>query len=79
MNSAQIIREQLRFSSALQGRKKDHYTGEEPGKIHYEYPPVELRGYSVMFNACDTTALYLIAMETYLALTDDRAFIKKIP
>lgn len=76
MNNKKVLREQLRFSSEMQGRKSDPLTGEEFGKIHHEYPEVELNGRSTLYSACDTTALYLIGMEAYLSLTDDFLFIK---
>lgn len=53
---------QVQVSADLQGTKADPDTGEEPGKIHHEYPGVRLRGRSTMYNACDTTALFLLAI-----------------
>ena len=53
------------------------FTGEEPGKIFHEYPGVEINGYSTLFNACDTTAMFLIAHEVYQTLTGDKSLAKK--
>lgn len=58
-----LIQSQLHVSAQFQGRKFDPITGEEPGKIHHEYPGVILREpYSTLYNACDTTSLFLIAI-----------------
>lgn len=76
LNNAEFLREQLIFSSKLQGTKTNPITGEEPGKVHHEYIEAQLRNRSTLYNACDTTALYLCGMETYLALTNDYEFIK---
>ena len=37
-------------------------TGEEPGKIHHELPGVKQDGLLTTYDACDTTALFLIAL-----------------
>lgn len=61
-----LLTTQLALSSLYQGTKNDIYTGEEPGKIHHEYPGVSVGGNKNLwatYNACDTTALYLIAVE----------------
>lgn len=55
-----MLEAQLRFCALLQGRRADPETGEEPGKIHHEYPGVRLRGRSTLYNACDSTSLFLI-------------------
>jgi len=67
-----MLRDQLIFCAKNQGIKKDPYTGEEPGKIFHEYPGVEIRGLSTLYNACDTTALFLIGHEIYQKLTNDK-------
>jgi len=76
MNNEKVLREQLRLSSEIQGRESDPLTGEEFGKIHHEYPGVKLNGRLTSYDACDTTALYLIGMEAYLSLTGDLPFIR---
>lgn len=73
MDDAEMLREQLLFSASLQGTKADPHTGEEPGKIFHEYPGFEMNGRSTLYNACDTTALFLIGHERYEALTGDRS------
>lgn len=69
------------MSSKHQGQKNDGISGEEAGKIHHEYPGVVVREpYLTTFNACDTTALYLIGLELYGNLSKpdgaDADFIK---
>jgi hypothetical protein len=56
------LRAQVEFSARLQGRRRDPETGEEPGKIHHEVPGVQMRGLWTTYNACDTTALFLIGL-----------------
>jgi glycogen debranching enzyme len=66
------LKEQVEFCAALQGTKSDPYTGQEEGKIFHEYPNVDLNGKGTMFNACDTTALFLIGCRyVYQAFGDD--------
>ena len=52
-----------------EGTKVDANTGEEPGKIHHELPGVRLRNMITTYNACDTTALFLIAFVIAFACT----------
>jgi glycogen debranching enzyme len=56
------IRAQLEFSARHQGRRADPSTGEEPGKIHHEYPGVRQNDLWTTYDACDTTALFLVAI-----------------
>lgn len=59
-----LLLNQLAISCKYQGTANDPITGEEPGKIHHEYPGYPLRQpYLSTYNACDTTALYLIAID----------------
>lgn len=53
---------QVAFCAKMQGSKSDPITGEEPGKVHHELPGVEMRGKLTTYNACDTTALFLLAI-----------------
>ncbi len=69
--NAPFLKEQLEFSALKQGHIKNPYTGEEPGKIHHEYPGVEISNYSTLYNACDTTSLFLIGHRYYKELTSD--------
>ncbi len=72
-----MLHDQLVFCAATQGREKNRYSGEEPGKIFHEMPPAKVRGLSTEFNACDTTALFIIGHEKYLRMTEDVAFITR--
>lgn len=67
----EILLSQLILSAKHQGQKKDPQSGEEPGKIHHEIPGVVLEGLSTKYNACDVTALFLIAHRIYQELTGD--------
>ncbi len=62
-SSRDILLSQLRFSALHQGSKINTLNGEQPGKIHHEYPGVTIRNKETTYNGCDTTALYLIALE----------------
>lgn len=58
---------QINFAVRYIGRKKDPHSGEEEGKWHHEIDPltgqgVEMYGKMTTYNACDTTALGLLAM-----------------
>jgi len=71
--NADLLRDQLIFCSIKQASEINPYNGAEPGKIHHEYPSVEIRGLSTEFNACDTTALFIIGHEVYQKLSGDLA------
>jgi glycogen debranching enzyme len=59
-----LLDNQLAMSYVHQGKVFDPLTGEEPGKIHHEYPGVVWREPNLTtYNACDTTALYLTGLE----------------
>ncbi|MBX4210428.1 hypothetical protein KW783_00450 [Candidatus Parcubacteria bacterium] len=76
MNDMPMLRSQLEFSALRQGTKKDSVTAEEPGKIFHEYPGVTIRDYSTEYNACDTTALFLLGHEIYRNTSGDLEFAK---
>lgn len=58
----QSLLAQVDYSAMHQGRVPNPATGEELGKIHHEYPGGQWRGRPTDYNACDTNALYLIAI-----------------
>lgn len=76
-SSADLLATQLAISANSQGVNHDPQTGEMPGKIHHEFPGVTLSGGDkyTTYNACDTTALFLIAAEGLLHL-DKTAYSK---
>jgi len=57
-----LLLAQIEYSALLQGVEYNPETGEEPGKIHHEYPDGSFRGRSTTYNACDTNALFIIAI-----------------
>lgn len=77
LRDAEMLANQLSFCAAQQGRSPNQYNGEEPGKIFHEYPGVEINGLSTEFNACDTTALYVIGHEVYQQLSGDTGLASK--
>jgi len=74
MQNPEMLRQQLSFCAERQGKKKSSYSGEEPGKIFHEYPSVKKRESSTGYNACDSSALFLIGHEAYQRLTGDKKF-----
>jgi hypothetical protein len=67
----QALRAQIAFSAKNQGIKVNPLTGEEPGKIHHELPEVILNNKSAAYNACDTTALFLLAIASLYESGDE--------
>ena len=59
----ELIVSQLNVSAAHQGTQLDPISGEEPGKVHHEYPGIAYRApLMTTYNACDTTALFVISI-----------------
>ncbi len=77
MEDSEMLADQLSFCAFKQGKKINPYTGEEEGKIFHEYPGFEINKQSTEFNACDTTAMYLIGHEFYQKFTGDKMFAEK--
>ncbi len=61
-NDLEALEAQIAYSAEHQGRQRNATSGEEPGKIHHECPGVLMRGRETTYNACDTTALFLLAI-----------------
>lgn len=79
MQNPESLGQQLSFCASKQGKLKNSLTGEEPGKIFHEYPGVEIKGrgnLTTKYNACDTTALFLIGHDIYQKLTQDDTLAK---
>ena len=78
------LHDQLIFSARRQGTRNNSCTGQEPGKIHHEYDFKKQGGWilkgrgrrTTEYNACDTTALYLIGHWVYHNLTNDTSLAK---
>jgi len=68
--------DQIAYSTEHQGKKSDPETGEELGKIHHEFPSGLWRGRPTVYNACDTTAMYLIAVATLIDKGHDELLIQ---
>lgn len=65
-NDLELLKEQIVFATSHQAKGYDVLTGAESGKIHHEIPGVSTRlGLYTTFNACETTALFLIALELF--------------
>jgi len=73
MNNTEMLKNQLLFCELRQGSHNIAFNGEEKGKIFHEYPAIGFKGLSTEFNACDTTALYLIGHEFYKEQTGDKS------
>lgn len=72
---AGMLEGQIRIAAAHQGRRDDADSGEEAGKIHHELPGVPLPGRGRLlttYSACDTTALWLLAVEALGVLDRER-------
>ncbi|MCL4392683.1 hypothetical protein M1145_00875 [Patescibacteria group bacterium] len=76
MHDKDMLKNQLEFSALKQGKTKDPFTGEEKGKIFHEYPGVVMNGKSTMFNASDTTALFLLGHCFYYIWTSDSLLLR---
>ncbi len=83
-NDPQMLSGILKFAALKQGTKKDAVSGEEQGKIFHEFDIKQNNagqvrgrpGHTKLYNACDTTALFLLGHNKYLELTDDLIFTK---
>ena len=69
-----LLRNQLCYSAFRQAVTKNPYSGAERGKIHHE-STIVIRGLSTEFDACDTTALFLIGHEVYQGLSNDNSLV----
>lgn len=76
MDDPVMLRDQLTFCATTQGSRKDAESCEEPGKIFHEIPPITIRNRKTTFNACDTTALFLLGHARHAQLTGDTSFLE---
>ena len=76
LRDAVMLRDTLSFCIEKQGKTEDSYSGEEVGKIIHEYPGVTIRGLSTSYNACDSTAMFLVGCSLYRDWTGDEEFIE---
>lgn len=72
MQDPEILKSQLIFCAQHQGKNRNPFNGEEPGKIFHEYPGMPMNGLSTEYNSCDTTAHFVIGHEIYRKITGDK-------
>lgn len=72
----EALRAQVQHSARHQGTTIDPLTGEEVGKIHHELPGVFINDQYSTYNACDTTALFLLAL-TSLYEAGDKSVLSR--
>lgn len=83
-NDPVMLKTFIAYGAHHQGTKYNSTTGEEPGKIPHERNPkthtgIETRpGFNTEYNACDTTAHWLIGLEHYVRITGDYPQIEKL-
>jgi len=67
----EALQAQVQHSARYQGTITDPLTGEEVGKIHHELPGVFINDQYSTYNACDTTALFLLALTSLYKAGDE--------
>ncbi|MDO8886097.1 amylo-alpha-1,6-glucosidase [Candidatus Oleimmundimicrobium sp.] len=77
-----FARDTIKFLAAFQGKKKDNWRDEEPGKIIHELRRGELANlneipHTPYYGSVDSTPLFLILISEYLKWTNDIDLIKK--
>lgn len=70
-----LLRAGALYAAATQGQTVNPLNGEEPGKVLHEDACPDPAARSNRYNACDTTSLYVLALERYLSLTGDIPFL----
>lgn len=73
----EALETQIAYSAKYQGTKSDPETGEENGKIHHELPGRKMNGLISSYNACDTTALFLLGIAAVAEHSPDSDIIDK--
>ena len=73
MQDAEMLQQQLLFCAEKQGKKRNPFNGEEPGKIFHESRGKLIRELSTEYNSCDASAHFLIGHEIYQRITEDRS------
>lgn len=80
LNDMSFLKRSLKLCILLQGKRNNSFNGEERGKIFHEYPEKKKtikNNLNSGFNACDTTALFIIGFEYYLRRTKDLRFLEE--
>ncbi len=75
-----LLRSALLLGAATQGRSTalNKITGEESGKIIHQIPYTVINERHTSYSACDTTALWLIALTRYWLITHDTPFVLQL-
>jgi glycogen debranching enzyme len=78
-----IARGTLQFLAKLQGKEKNPFLDEEPGKIMHEYRKGEMANLKEIpfipyYGSVDSTPLFLILLHQYIAWTGDLAFAESL-
>jgi glycogen debranching enzyme len=73
-NDIPALKAGVAFSAEHQGTRSDAMTGEEFGKMPHEFPGVLMRERISTYNACDTSALFLLAMARLANLEQQSTF-----
>ncbi len=71
-----LLKDQIQFCTSHLPLEANPSDGTEPNKDFHQYPSVIINGLSTERNACDTTALVIIACEFYKEKTGDEEFIE---
>ncbi|MDC4226234.1 MAG: hypothetical protein MPW15_18770 [Candidatus Manganitrophus sp.] len=79
----QIARGTLQYLAKLQGKEKNPFLDETPGKIMHEYRKGEMANlreipFIPYYGSVDSTPLFLIFLHQYLAWTGDVAFVESL-
>ncbi|MBI3805741.1 MAG: amylo-alpha-1,6-glucosidase [Nitrospirae bacterium] len=79
----QIARGTLRFCAQLQGKERNPFLDETPGKIFHEYRKGEMANlreipFIPYYGSVDSTPLFLILLSQYVSWTGDLAFAESL-
>ncbi|WDT80016.1 MAG: amylo-alpha-1,6-glucosidase [Candidatus Manganitrophus sp.] len=79
----QIARGTLQYLAKLQGKERDPFLDETPGKIMHEYRKGEMANlreipFIPYYGSVDSTPLFLILLHQYLSWTGDVAFVESL-
>ncbi len=76
MRFVPFARDFLTLACLTQGKVRNPFTGEEPGKVIHEYPGVTLGRKNTLFNAIDSTPLTVKLFGEYASLAADWPFVE---
>jgi len=73
-----ILGDALRLFAALQGRRHDRKTREEPGRIAHALHPWPLSGQRLRYFSVDATPLFLVVLDEYVRATGDFGLVDEL-